>query len=338
MKTMDYYQILGVARDANPDEIKKAFKKLAVKYHPDKNKEEGASDKFKEIGEAYEVLSDPEKREIYDRFGKDGLQGRQQGNPFGGMDMEDILSQMFQQHTRAHIQAIQVPLSCTLEELNNGASKNININKKVTCDECHGKGGTNVTTCDQCHGRGMISIVQNMGFMTMNMQQPCPKCRGERTIIKDKCNKCKGNKHVDKNVSLTLKIEKGTPSDARIMVKNMGHELEGMKGDIIICISQQHHPHFTRQNNDLIYNKKITLGDALCGITFDVKHLNGSLLRVKMDVVRPNDIKILPKHGINNAGNLIIKFDIDFPIMTPELKNQLDFLPKSNPPEENTNV
>lgn len=329
---MDYYQVLGVSRDASPDDIKKAFKKMAVKYHPDKNKEEGATEKFKEIGEAYEVLSDSEKREVYDRFGKEGLQGHGQGNPFGGMGMgmEDIFSQIFrQQQTRVNVPIIQIDLPLTLEELNNGVSKNINLNKKVTCDECKGQGGKDVQKCDQCNGQGMISIIRNMGFMTMNMQQPCPKCHGQKTIIKDKCGKCKGEKHVDKNINLTLGIEAGTPSDARIMMKGHGHEIENHKGDILICIHQKPHPEFKRQNNDLLYNKKITLGDALCGISFNIKHPNGKDIKIDMEQVKPKQVKIVPNSGIAGKGNLIINFEIEFPDVTPEMKEKLSFLPRT---------
>jgi DnaJ homolog subfamily A member 2 len=295
---------------------------MAIKYHPDKNKEENASEKFKEINEAYEVLSDPEKREVYNRFGKEGLQGQMHGNPFGNMD--DIFSQLFRQHTQVHVPPIQISIPCSLEELNNGVSKTVSFDKKVTCDECKGKGGKDVMKCDQCQGRGMISRVQNMGFMTMNMQQPCPKCHGDGNMIKDVCNTCKGQKHGDKKTSIILNISPGTASNTKMVYKHQGHELENQKGDVIFLITEVPHPFFTRQNENLMYKKKISLCDALCGTTFDIKHLSGEDIRITLDsVIRPNDNKIIPNKGIANKGNLVINFEIEFPDVTPEMKDKL---------------
>jgi len=334
---MEYYQVLGVNKNASPDEIKKAFKKLAIQFHPDKNKDPNATDKFKEINEAYEVLSDEEKRHIYDQFGKEGLNGQiprgnhgHNGNPYG-FNMEDIFSQMFQQRNQPQVPIIQISIPCTLEELNNGVSKNINLNKKVTCDECKGRGGKDIEVCSQCNGRGVVLIRQNMGFTIIEMQQTCPKCHGQKNIIKTKCGKCKGDKHIDKNINISIKIEPGTASDAKMVFQGHGHEIDNGKGDIVVCLTQQPHSYFTRHHLDLVYKKKITLRDALCGCSFNIKHLDSTILKIVTNtVIKPNDKRIIKQRGIINKGNLIIEFEIEFPNMTPEMKDQLNFLPRSH--------
>lgn len=340
---MDYYQILGVSRDATGDEIKKAFKKLAIQYHPDKNKDPQATEKFKEINEAYEVLSNDERRDVYNRFGKEGLQG---GAPAGNaFNMEDIFASFFQHAKQAPpVPIIQINVPCTLEELNNGVTKNITFNRRMNCRECKGRGAKSIEKCGQCNGRGMISIRQNIGMGLIEMQQVCPRCKGQRGVIKEKCMGCHGTKHTLENVTLTIKLDKGTPSNTKIVSQQKGHEAElspfdddrafenARKGDVVVCIVQQPHAHFQRHHNDLVYKKKITLGDALCGCSFGITHLNGQLLNIVCEkVIKPNEKRVIPKQGINNVGNLIIEFEIEFPQMTQELKDKLSVLPKSQP-------
>jgi DnaJ family protein A protein 2 len=342
----DYYAALGVSKDANDDEIKKAYKKMAIKYHPDKNSEPGATEKFKEINEAYEALSDPDKRGVYDKFGAEGLKNN--GMPSGahpfGMNVNDLFAQFFGggggPRAQSKVEPIVINMELTLEELNNGVQKIIMLNKKASCDECTGKGGKSVEKCTQCNGTGFVTISQHMGFGMMQMRHPCGKCATTGEQIKDKCTKCNGAKLMDKQQTIHVTIEKGIASDTKMVFPNKGHEVNNASGDIIVVIRQQPHPIFTRQGNDLIMKKKITLGDALCGCSFIVKHLDGTSVMIKSDkVIRPNDTRVVRNKGINKVGNMIIHFEVMFPEITQELKDALQVLSKSpQEPHENLEV
>lgn len=335
---VDYYAALGVSKESSEDEIKKAYKKMAIKYHPDKNKDPEATEKFKEMNEAYEVLSDPEKKRVYDQFGVEGLKnnGMPQGaHPFG-MNVNDLFAQFFNGgHPRQQpkLEPIVINMPLTLEEINNGVHKIIILNKKTNCDACGGKGGKSVDKCTNCNGSGSINITQHMGFGVMQMQRSCGKCGGSGQEIKEKCDKCNGSKLMDRQHTINVNIEKGISSDAKMLFPDQGHEMNNLKGDIVVVIKQQPHAVFERQGNNLVMSKKITLGDALCGCSFTVKHLDGTVLLLESHtVIKPNDRKVIKNHGINKTGDLIVNFEVVFPEITPEMKEAMQVLPKSPVP------
>lgn len=333
---VDYYQVLGLTKEASLADIKKSYKKLAIQYHPDKNPDAG--DKFKEIARAYEVLSDEEKRKIYDQYGEEGLQG----GAGAGMNASDIFNSffgfdMFGQRGGARrgpkkCNDFVHPLQCTLEELYNGAQRKIMITRKKKCTSCNGVGGSNkdaVKTCPTCKGSGVQKIIQQIapGFIQQT-QTTCSECRGEGEIVDPKyaCKVCKGAKVVEEKKKLEVSIERGMKHGQKIVFEGEADEMPGMiAGDVILVVQQKPHTVFTREDSHLIMEKKITLVEALCGLEFTVTHLDNRILHIKAQpnvVIKPGDVKQIDGGGMPqyknpySKGNLYIKFDIEFPKST----------------------
>ncbi|BFU21057.1 DnaJ family protein [Entamoeba histolytica HM-1:IMSS-B] len=344
-KEMDYYNCLGVAANATDEELKKAYRKLAIKYHPDKNPgNKAAEEKFKEISEAYAVLSDSSKRDIYDRYGKEGLEK-------GGMsqfDMDDILSQFFV-HTKRPSgprkgQSIQVPLNCDLEDLYNGKTFKRKITHDVICKTCKGKGtksGNEPTKCTKCGGNGYVMITTRQGMYMMQSQQVCPMCKGQGQIIpeNDKCKTCHGKKIVSEEKILEIIVQPGTKNNERIVFEGESDQAPNIiPGDVIFVIQTKEHRVFKRKGNDLVMDKKITLNEALTGIVFTLKQLDGRVLYVEgKDIIQPNsymkinDEGFTIKHHPEMHGDLYIHFEVVLPSKEEINKNisQLkELLPK----------
>jgi len=302
----DYYQILGVDRNATDEEIKKAYRRMALKYHPDRNKgDKEAEEKFKEAAEAYEVLSDPKKKAQYDRYGEAGLKGAFSGSGGGFSwqdfshvhDFEDIFGDLFGSSifgdffgTRASRRGrrangtrgadLRVNLKLTLEEIANGVEKTIKIKKYKTCPSCGGTGartGTAGTTCPNCGGTGEIHSQSRSFFGTFINVQTCPVCNGEGKIISDPCPTCGGEGRVRDTETITVNIPAGVTTGNYIPLKGQGDvgPRGGPPGDIVIYIEELEHELFERQDDDIIYELPLSITQAALGDTVEVPTLNG---------------------------------------------------------------
>ena len=299
MAKRDYYEVLGVDKSASEDEIKKAYRKIAIKYHPDRNPgNKEAEEKFKEAAEAYDVLRDPQKRQQYDQFGFDGPQGGFGG--FGGgasMDMNDIFSMfgdIFGGHsgfggfgggggsaTRQYQGTnLRVRAKLTLEEAAKGCTKKFKIRKDVTCQSCHGtgcEGGAQPETCPTCHGSGFtIKTVRSM-FGMMQTQAPCPQCNGEGTIIKNKCKSCGGEGIIKGEEVVEVNIPAGVDDNMIVTVPGKGNQGKhnGVNGDLQVLISIEKDENFERVDKDLYYNLVLDFATATLGGEVEVPTLEG---------------------------------------------------------------
>ncbi|GAM28110.1 hypothetical protein SAMD00019534_112860 [Acytostelium subglobosum LB1] len=346
-----FYDLLGVASNASESEIKKAYRKLAIKYHPDKNPDPAAGEKFKEITVAYEVLSDKEKREIYDKFGEEGLK---EGGAGGfGAGIFDFFGFGGGQRRRGPKkgETIQHALKVSLEDLYKGKVSKLSLKKSAKCPECDGKGAKSanaIKKCDDCGGQGAKTQLRQIGpGMVQQVRVPCQTCKGEGQVIseKDKCTKCKGNRSIPEEKVLKVNIDRGMRHMQKIVFQDEGdfESPDVIPGDVVVILQQKEHPVFTRDGDDLIMEQHITLLEALTGFTFYIKHLDDRVLTVTnppSKVIKPNDIKCIhnegmPKPKTMDKGRLIVKFIVDFPSdgqITPESAKLLEkVLPKPKP-------
>ena len=297
----DYYEVLGVEKNATPEQIKKAYRKLAKKYHPDMNPgDDDAANKFKEVNEAYEVLSDEDKKAKYDQFGFDGLDPNFGaggfGGGFGGFDFGDILSSVFGGggfggfgggggHDRnAPMQGpnLREVLRLTFEEAAFGCEKDLPIERIEACKECHGKGTTDpngVQTCQRCHGTGVIQTQQRTPFGVMQTQQECPECGGDGHIIKNPCKVCSGRGLVRRRTTVHVKVPAGINNGQAINMHGQGHvgRNGGPNGDLIISIAVSPHPMFTRDGFDVHYTHPVSFVDATLGGELEIPTIDGKV-------------------------------------------------------------
>jgi molecular chaperone DnaJ len=283
----DYYQVLGVARDATGEDIKKAFRKLAFQYHPDHNHDAGASDKFKELNEAYEVLCDPTKRAAYDRFGHNGGM-----NLFGqeteGFDVGfgDIFEAFFGGSPTGARRApgkgttLQVNVSLTLEEAAFGCEKEVTVVRNEYCSECQGtrsKAGTSPERCSTCNGSGQIKQVKSSVFGRFTNITTCPKCRGEGLVITKPCPQCRGTGRERHQRTVPVKIPAGVSGGNRFAIRGQGDagSRGGPNGDLIVNITVQKHEFFTRDGDDIYYELPINFAQAALGTEATVPTLEG---------------------------------------------------------------
>ena len=295
----DYYEVLGVGKNATADEIKKAYRKKAVQYHPDKNPgDKEAEEKFKEAAEAYDVLSDAQKRQRYDQFGHAGMGG---ASGFGGagMSMEDIFSQFgdifggsFSSFfggaggSRAggprvrRGSDLRVRVRVTLEEIAAGVDKKIKVKKLVNCKHCHGTGsadGSAGETCPTCHGSGRVVQAQRGIFGMMQVQSECPTCHGEGKIIKNKCSHCHGEGVVREEEVIDIHIPAGVAGGMQIPVQGKGNAAPhgGVNGDLLVLIEEEEHKDFLRDGSDLVYNLLLDMPTAILGGQVQIPTLQG---------------------------------------------------------------
>lgn len=295
----DYYEVLGVAKNASADEIKKAYRKKAIQYHPDKNPgDKVAEEKFKEAAEAYEVLSDPQKRQRYDQFGHAGMGGAA-GFSGGGMSMEDIFSHfgdifggagfdlgdLFGGGGRSRGQRVRrgsdmrVKVRLTLEEIATGCEKKIKVRKLVQCKSCNGTGSEDgrTETCPTCKGTGRTVRQQRGIFGMMQVQAECETCHGEGQIIKNKCAKCNGEGVVRDEEIITISIPAGVAAGMQLTMQGKGNAAPhgGIAGDLLILIEEEQHKDFIRQDSDLIYNLLLDMPTAILGGQIQIPTLSG---------------------------------------------------------------
>jgi DnaJ family protein A protein 2 len=322
--TQALYDVLGVPKTATQDEIKKAYRKQAVKLHPDKG---GDPEKFKELNAANEVLSNPEKRAMYDKYGIDGVRDGAGGDdPF-----EHLFGGLFgrgkqQSRGQGKVKPILKELKVKLEDVYVGKMKNLTYDRHKICEGCEGKGGKDAKKCDKCKGHGMVEKVVQLapGFMTSS-RAVCPECRGEGTIYDkgNKCKQCKAEKIIQEKKTIEVPIEQGAPNEHRIAFTGEGNEIPGaLAGDLIIVLTIDKHPDFERKGADLTYKKTISLYEALTGVNFTITHLDGKKINITTapgDIISPGTKKQLPGKGMPfykdamGHGNLYIDFTIEFP-------------------------
>ncbi|MFZ5433357.1 MAG: molecular chaperone DnaJ [Calditrichota bacterium] len=333
----DYYEILGVSRDADVEEIKKAYRKLAMQYHPDRNKNDPtAEEKFKEVGEAYAVLSDSDKRARYDRFGHAGA-GAAAGGPGGGgfggfeFDLSDALRQFMEGGlfgggifggqrgggpTRVRGNDLQVKLALTLEEISQGVSKKIKVKRYVPCQECGGSGarkGTAKTQCPTCHGTGQVRQVSRTFLGQFVNIQTCPQCHGQGQITQDPCPACKGEGRERDEAVLNVDIPAGVAAGQYLTLRNEGNAGPhgGPPGDLIVLIDEKPHDYFTRDGDDIIYRLTLSIPQIVLGDEVDVPTLTGRA-RLKIEpgtepgrVLRMRGKGLKSLNGYRNGDQLV---------------------------------
>eukprot|EP00162_Nutomonas_longa_P011572 comp20621_c0_seq1/m.42034 comp20621_c0_seq1/g.42034 ORF comp20621_c0_seq1/g.42034 comp20621_c0_seq1/m.42034 type:complete len:360 (-) comp20621_c0_seq1:42-1121(-) len=333
----DFYAILGVNRDADDREIKKAYKKLSLKYHPDKNPGEDAKAKFVEVAEAYEVLSDSGKRQIYDQFGEEGLKKNQgQG---GGGGFNDIFSAFFGGGGGGHQGPKKAPdlvikLPVTLKDLYLGRDMEVSIKKQILCPKCRGSGAekaSDVETCSVCKGSGVVIQQRSLGpGFVQQIQTQCNACGGRGKIVKSKCPICKGTKVGVGHKDVDITIEKGMPDGFEILAAHAADEIPGeQSGDVRFKVITQPHKHFTRQGDNLLYDASISLVEALTGFSMTITHLDGHPVVIdSKNVVKPGEImrikgEGMPVHNVpSNKGDLLVQFTVRFPLNLSEKQKE----------------
>ncbi len=297
----DYYEVLGVSKSASADEIKKAYRKVAMQYHPDRNPgDKVAEDKFKEAAEAYEILSDSDKKAQYDRFGHAGVGGRSGGFGGGGMNMDDIFSQFGDvfgddifgsffgggrrggggraRGTRGS--NLRVKIRLNFEEIANGATKTIKVKKYVGCTTCNNTGAKDkggVQTCSTCGGTGQVRKVQNTFLGQMQTVTTCSACNGEGTTISNKCTSCKGEGRVYGEETVHIEIPAGVQEGIQLSMSGKGNagERGGPAGDLIILIEEESHPELQREGLNVVYDLHISFTDAVFGTQLEVPTIDG---------------------------------------------------------------
>ncbi len=340
----DYYEVLGVSKDADAEALKKAYRRLAKKYHPDVNPGKESEDKFKEVNEAYEVLSDPEKKEKYDRFGHaafDPTAGAGGAGGFSGFsgfagdfsDIGDIFGSFFgggfgsSQARRGPIRGddLGVRVSISFEEAAFGVKKNITYNRVERCSECSGSGaakGTSPETCHDCHGTGQKRVTQRMLGMSIQSTVTCDTCRGTGKTIKNPCSNCRGTGYVRVTKKVTVSIPAGIDDGNRIIQQGLGNEGRegGPAGDLIIAVTVKKHNVFTREGNTIYCEVPLTVTDAILGAEIQVPTLEGSEKFTIPEGTQPGARFTIKSRGIpyvNNAsgrrGDLIFTVNVEVP-------------------------
>lgn len=359
MSKRDYYEILGVQKNASEPEIKKAFKRLAMKHHPDRNQDnqDAAEVKFKEGKEAYDILSDSQKRAAYDQFGHAGVDGSagMGGAGAGSGNFSDVFGDVFGDifggggggggHGGQRVYRgadLRYNLTLDLEEAVRGTSVNIRVPTYVSCDPCGGTGakkGTKPTTCTTCGGHGQVRMQQ--GFFSL--QQTCPRCHGNGKMISDPCTSCKGQGRVEKNKTLSVKVPAGVDNGDRIRLSGEGEagENSGPAGDLYVQISVREHKIFQRDGSDLYCEVPIDITAASLGGELDVPTLNG---RVKLKIpaeTQTGKIFRLRSKGVktvrgSSTGDLMCKVTIETPVnLTKQQKELLEEFDKSLKEDKN---
>lgn len=335
MAKRDYYEVLGLSKGASESEIKKAYRKMAIKYHPDKNPDDAtAEEKFKEAAEAYDVLSDPQKKQRYDQFGHAGMGGAAGGFGGGGMNMEDIFSQFGdifggggfggfgggQRGRRVNRGSnLRVKVKLKLDEIANGAQKKIKVNKYVSCSPCKGSGAENgsFSTCSTCKGTGQVTRIANTILGQMQTASTCPSCGGEGKTIQNKCKTCYGDGIVRKDDLITLDIPAGVEEGMQLSVSGKGNAgpRGGVNGDLLVLIEEIPHEELVRDGNNLYYDLYLNFADAALGTSVEVPTINskakikinegtqsGKILRLKG--------KGLPSVNSYGTGDLLVNINV----------------------------
>ncbi len=370
----DYYEVLGVAKTATADEIKKAYRQKAIQFHPDKNPGDAeAEEKFKEAAEAYEVLSNEDKRSRYDQFGHAGVNGAA-GGGYGGMTMEDIFAQFgdifgsfgggfgsfggfgnfsgFGGRGGTRVRKgsdLRVKVKLNLAEIATGVEKKIKVKKQVACQHCNATGaahGSEPETCTTCNGTGRVTRVQNTILGQMQTQSECPTCHGDGKIIKDKCTHCNGDGTVRADEVINISIPAGVMEGMQLSMSGKGNAPRrgGVNGDLLVLIEEEKHPELIRDENDLIYNLLVSVPTASLGGSVEVPTVDG---KVKVNIAagtQPGKVlrlrgKGLPSVNRYGTGDLLVNIGVYIPeSLNKEEKEIMQKLETSDNIKPNSNA
>lgn len=363
MAKRDYYEVLGIDKNASEDEIKKAYRKLAIKYHPDRNPDsKEAEEKFKEAAEAYDVLHDPQKRQQYDQFGFNapGAGGFGGFGESGGFSMDDIFS-MFgdvfgghggfggfsgfggegsRQRPQYRGSDLRLKVKLSLQEIATGVTKKFKVKKDVTCTHCHGSGaenGSQSETCPTCHGSGVVVKTVRTMLGMMQTQTECPTCHGEGTVIKDKCHQCHGTGVVKGEEIVEIKIPAGVAEGMVVNVPGKGNagQRNGISGNIQVYIEEEENDTFIRDGQDIVYNLLLDFPTAALGGDVEIPTLEGTRVRIKIDAgTQPGKTLRLRGKGLpavqgygSGKGDLVVHISVFVPkTLSREEKNMLENL------------
>ena len=355
MNKKDYYEVLGVSKTATDAEIKSAFRRLAKQYHPDISKEANAEEKFKEIQEAYAVLSDPNKRKQYDQFGhaafEQGANGGFSGFDFSGfdVDLEDILGSMFgsgfgfssrggRRNTRTRGNDVLYHMDLSFDEAVFGCEKDIKVDTSVTCSDCDGMGGHDEMTCDVCHGSGTITSEQRSILGAFVTKTTCSNCQGTGKTFKRRCSSCNGKGSVRKNQTISVKIPAGIDTGMRLRVAGKGEAGSngGPNGDLYLEFRVKEHEFFKRDGDDIYLNVPITITDAIIGCKKDIRTLDSVVTLNIKPGTNTGDKQRIKGRGIKNTstgnqGDMYLIFEIVLPDkLSREQKNLFEKLSDTN--------
>ncbi len=364
MAKRDYYEVLGVDKNASEEDIKKAYRKIAIKYHPDRNPgSKEAEEKFKEAAEAYDVLNDPQKRQQYDQYGFDGPMGGFGGFNGGGFSMDDIFS-MFgdvfggrggfsgfsgfgggdRQPAQHRGSDLRLKVRLSLQEVATGVTKKFKVRKDVTCSHCHGTGaedGSGTETCPTCHGSGVVTRTTQSLFGMMQTQSVCPTCQGEGKIIKNKCHECHGTGIVKGDEVVEIKIPAGVAEGMVVNVPGKGNAAihNGIPGNIQVFIEEEPNSTFVRDGSNLIYNLLLDFPTAALGGTAEIPTVDGSKVKIKIEpgtqpgkTLRLRDKGLREVQGFGrDTGDLIVNISIYVPKeLSKDEKKALEEMQKSD--------
>jgi molecular chaperone DnaJ len=371
----DYYEVLGVDKNASEDEIKKAYRKMAIKYHPDRNPDnKEAEEKFKEAAEAYEVLHDPQKRQQYDQFGFNGPQGGFGGFGSGGMDMDDIFS-MFGDIFGGHAGGfggfggfgggqgggrkrtyrgsdLRLKVKLSLQDVASGVTKKFKVRKDVVCNHCHGTGAEgNATpeTCPTCHGSGVVNRTVRSVFGMMTTQSECPTCHGEGKIIKNKCKVCGGTGIVKGEEVVEINIPAGVEEGMVVNVNGKGNAgpRNGINGDIQVIVEEEKNDTFVRDHQDVIYNLLLDFPTATLGGSVEIPTIDNKRVRMKVEPgtqpgksvrLRGKGLPAVQGYG-RGVGDLIVNMSVYVPkTLSKEERNAIESLKGSSNFEGDSNT
>lgn len=367
MEKRDYYEVLGVSKNATADELKKAYRKKAIQYHPDKNPgDKEAEEKFKEAAEAYEVLSDEDKRARYDQFGHAGLGGAAGGGAggFGGFsNMEDIFSAFGDifgghfgggfggfgggraaQRPRYRGGDLRVKVKLSLQEIATGTTKKFKLKKYVTCSHCQGKGAEkaeDIETCPTCKGTGSVTRTQQSIFGMMQTQSTCPTCGGTGTKIKHKCSHCDGEGITYGEEVVEVKIPAGVAEGMQLTLQGKGNaaKQDGIPGDLLVLIEEEKHPELIRDGNNLVYNLLLSIPQATLGDSIEIPTIDGKA-KIKVEAgtqpgkvlrLRGKGLPAIDEYGYSyGTGDLLVNISVYIPeTLSKEERQQMENFKKS---------
>ena len=325
----EYYELLGVSENASQDEIKKAYRKKAKKYHPDSNGDEADEEKFKKINKAYDVLSDEDKRKKYDQFGKQGVEGHAgRGQRRAASNFQDLFEQIFgggggrrrQQQSKGSDLRAQTTIS--LEEAYTGVEKTFELSRQAKCDECDGTGGEDgeTTTCTNCDGQGRVRQVQRTPLGRAQTVAECPKCNGKGKIPENPCSNCNGNGVVEKKETITVDVPAGVRDGQRVRISGKGNATTGgSNGDLYVFVNVEEHKSLERKDNDLFTTVKIGVGDAALGTKAKVPTPDSEIEVDVPEGTQPGEVMRIRGKGMPSSnrfsrdGDLYIKVDVQIP-------------------------
>ncbi|MFB6159045.1 MAG: molecular chaperone DnaJ [Candidatus Nanohalobium sp.] len=330
----EYYELLGVDEDASQDEIKKAYRKKAKKYHPDSNSEEADEEKFKKINKAYDVLSDEDKRKKYDRFGKQGVEGHAgRGQRQAASNFQDLFEEIFggggfgggRRRRQGRGQDMKMSTTVTLEDAYSGVEKTFEVERKQQCPECGGSGAENgeTSTCPECNGQGRVRKIEQSIFGRTQTVQECPKCNGTGEIPEEKCSECSGEGLTDQKETISVDIPPGVKDGQRLKLNGKGHESRnGRNGDLYLIVHVEEDELIERRDSDLYTTLKVGAGDAALGKEAKIQHPEGKLKIEIPEGTQPGQVLRVQNKGMpsqrrrRKKGDLYLKIDVQIPVNT----------------------